>query len=164
MAHFAELDSNNKVLRVVVIDNNEVGENGSLRGEQYCQNLFKGGTWKQTSYNTFEGKHYNADGSESADQSKAFRKNYAGVGYIYDVNRDAFIPEIVNHSSWTFNEFKCVYEPPFRPITFNLVKDENDNPLILKQSWNEDLGTWTGVLENGTQYNWNNTNQSWELA
>ena len=66
MAHFCELDENNIVKRTVVIDDNEVGENGSVAGEQYCQNLFGGGTWKQTSYGTEAGIHYTiaADGSK----------------------------------------------------------------------------------------------------
>ena len=94
MAHFCELDENNIVKRTIVVDDNEVGENGSVAGEEYCKNLFGGNSWKQTSYGTQEGIHYTiaADGTktQSADQSKAFRKNYAGPGAIYDPVNDGF--------------------------------------------------------------------------
>jgi len=108
MAHFAELDDNNKVLRVVVVDDNEVGENGSLQGEQYCQNLF-GGNWKQTSYSTRGGVHYTFSGENpnktitvSEDQSKAFRWHYASTGYTYYPDRDAFISD-KPYPSWILN-------------------------------------------------------------
>lgn len=77
MAHFAELDANNVVLRVVVIDNkNTADANGVEKeyiGQAFCERLF-GGNWMQTSYNA------------------KFRKNYAGIGYTYDPVLDAFIP------------------------------------------------------------------------
>ena len=78
MSHWAELDSNNKVIRVLVGDNNYADE-----GYQWLiDNL--GGTWVKTSYNTQGGKHLLG--------GTPFRKNYAGVGYTYDSTRDAFIP------------------------------------------------------------------------
>ena len=76
MAHFAELDSNNVVLRVIVVANKDTADaNGNeveSIGVAFCQKLF-GGNWKQTSYNG------------------NFRKNYAGIGYTYDANLDAFV-------------------------------------------------------------------------
>jgi hypothetical protein len=70
------------------------------------------GEWIQTSYNTRGGIHYNPETNEpSADQSKALRKNYAGVGYTYDAQRDAFIsPKPFN--SWILNEQTCSWESP----------------------------------------------------
>jgi len=87
MAHFAELDENNIVLRVVVVD-----EKHESDGENWCNNFF-GGNWKQTSYNG------------------NIRKNYAGVGYTYDPTRDAFIPP-QPFPSWTLNEDTCQWEAP----------------------------------------------------
>ena len=79
MAHFAEIDGAGTVIRVIVADQDFVD---TLRG-----------TFKQTSYNTRGGVHYDPQtGEPSADQSKALRKNYAGIGYTYDAQRDAFIP------------------------------------------------------------------------
>ena len=70
------------------------------------------GEWIQTSYNTIEGVHYQPNSRDpSEDQSKAFRKNYAGVGYVFDTERDAFIPPKV-YNSWTLNEDTCRWEAP----------------------------------------------------
>ncbi len=77
MAHFAELDQNNIVLRVIVVNNEDIIDSNGIEQEQkgidFCVNLL-GGIWKQTSYNG------------------TIRKNYAGVGYEYDKDLDAFIP------------------------------------------------------------------------
>ncbi len=96
MAHFAEIGLNNTVLRVIVVNNDELlDENGNeseIKGTEFCRNLL-GGTWVQTSYNS------------------TFRKNYAGAGFTYDSTRDAFIsPQ--PFQSWTLNETTCRWEPP----------------------------------------------------
>jgi hypothetical protein len=96
MAHFAELDENNVVLRVIVVDNKNTADEYSVENEsigiEFCHNLL-GGTWKQTSYNN------------------KIRKNYAGIGYTYDSTRDAFIP-IKPFNSWVLNETTCQWESP----------------------------------------------------
>lgn len=70
------------------------------------------GQWIQTSYNTRGGVHYKPNSFEpSEDQSKALRKNYAGIGFTYDPERDAFIPP-KPHPSWTLNEEACQWDPP----------------------------------------------------
>lgn len=118
MAHFAEIGLNNKVLRVVVINNNEMinhnleppAEDENI-GAEFCRNLF-GGTWVQTSYNG------------------NIRKNFAGVGYTYDSERDAFIP-LQPFNSWVLNENTCLWEAP--------VAMPNDNK---KYYWNEETLSW----------------------
>jgi hypothetical protein len=87
MAHYAMLDTDNVVTQIIVGKNEYDMLNGMLMDwEQYY-----GG--KRTSYNTRGGVHYDSvTGLPSGDQSKAFRKNYAGIGYTYDPQRDAFIP------------------------------------------------------------------------
>lgn len=94
MAHFAEIDENNLVLRVVVVSNNETQNANGIEKEEigvaFCQNLF-GGNWKQTSYNA------------------NFRKNYAGVGYTWDAQRDAFIPP-KPEGEYVLNEQTCQWE------------------------------------------------------
>lgn len=94
MAHFAQIDENNTVIQVIVVDNKELldasGQESEIKGIEFCQNLF-GGVWKQTSYNG------------------NFRKNFAGVGYIYDDQRDAFI-EPKPFPSWVLNENTCKWE------------------------------------------------------
>ena len=125
MAHFAELDSNNIVLRVLALSNsvmeNDQGQRIEQLGVDFLQSLYGTDTiWKQTSYNTRAGIYYIAGTNEvDPDQSYAFRKNYAGIDWSYDLTRDAFInpkpvapPEDEQYVS--FNEFSCLWEynPP----------------------------------------------------
>lgn len=96
MAHFAELGLNNTVLRVIVVNNNELlDENGveqEQKGADFCRSLF-GGTWVQTSYNG------------------NMRKNFAGTGFTYDSQRDAFIAP-KPFDSWVLSEDTCRWEAP----------------------------------------------------
>lgn len=70
------------------------------------------GEWLQTSYNTRGGIYYDPNTNVPAqDQSKAYRKNYAGIGYKYDILRDAFIPP-KPFDSWVLNDFSCLWEAP----------------------------------------------------
>jgi len=89
------------------------------------------GEWIQTSYNTRGGVHYepNTD-TPSDDQSKALRKNYAGIGYTYDSDRDAFIPP-KPFNSWTLNETTCLWDSP-------VAYPDDDNTYI----WNEETQQW----------------------
>ena len=97
MAHCAELDENNVVTRVLVGSNEDPDE-----GYQWLiDNL--GGTWVKTSYNTQGGVH--------SLGGTPLRKNYAGIGYSYDADRDAFIPP-KPFNSWLLNEDTCLWEAP----------------------------------------------------
>ena len=132
MAHFAELDSENIVKRVLVIHNNEAPTEEA--GINFLKNLYGSSTtWKQTSYNTFGGVHY-TDGNRtvpSEDQSKALRKNYAGINFTYNEEKDAFIgPQ--PYPSWILNESTCLWKAPI------------DMP------------------DDGNSYIWNEENQNWE--
>jgi hypothetical protein len=95
MAHFAELDENNIVLRVVVVSNEmllEAGQESEAKGIAFCKQLFGEDTiWMQTSYN----------GSK--------RKNYAGIGFVYDQTRDAFIAPQPEGDGWTLDEELCIW-------------------------------------------------------
>jgi hypothetical protein len=104
MAHFAKLDANNVVIFVTVGRDEDEGKEVEL-------SLRTGDTYKQTSYNTRGGVHYQADGTPSADQSKAMRKNYAGLGYTFDAARNAFIPP-KPYASWLLNETTCLWDAP----------------------------------------------------
>lgn len=94
---FAELDENNIIARVIVIDSQYETD-----GENWC-NMFLGGTWKQTSYYT--------QGGINSQGKPPFRKNYAGIGYKYDSNRDAFIPP-QPFASWLIDEEKGLWAAP----------------------------------------------------
>jgi len=88
------------------------------------------GEWVQTSYNTHGGVHYDPETGEP-DGGVALRKNYAGVGYTYDADRDAFIPP-QPFASWTLNETTCLWEAP---VTY---PDDGNNYI-----WNESITNWT---------------------
>ena len=129
MSHWAEVDETNKVLRVVVGDNND--PNGDEGYQWLVDNL--GGRWIKTSYNTRGGIHYQPNSNTpSEDQSKALRKNYAGVGYSYSPVLDAFIPP-QPFPSWNLNEDLCVWEPPTPMPTDNKFYKWNESTL----SWEE---------------------------
>jgi hypothetical protein len=92
------------------------------------------GTWIQTSYNTRGGVHYQPDSwTPSEDQSKALRKNYAGIGYTYDRERDAFI-EPKPFASWVLDEQTCLWEAP--------VPRPNDGK---RYYWDEPTTAWVLV-------------------
>lgn len=106
MAHYAFLDENNVVTEVIV------GKDESNFDWETKYGMFRGQACKRTSYNTRGGIHYDPSTNEpSADQSKAFRKNYAGIGYTYDPQRDAFIAPRP-YESWLLNETSCLWEAP----------------------------------------------------
>lgn len=115
MAHFAELDENNVVVRVIVVNNNELlDENGveqEQKGIDFCVNHF-GGSWIQTSYN------------------RNFRGNYASEGSTYDPDRDVFIAKKW-YASWVLNETTWDYDPPVSYPT-----DGND------YYWDENTVSW----------------------
>jgi hypothetical protein len=138
MAHFAKVN-NGKVERVIV-------------AEAEFFNTFvdnSPGEWIQTSYNTRGGIHYQPDsGIPSEDQSKALRKNYAGVGMTYDSQRDAFIPP-KPYNSWILNEQTCLWEAP-------ITMPASSSPYQLHR-WNEEIVNWE-------LYNWNEELLNWELA
>lgn len=106
MAHWAELDANNVVTRVLVGDNNDpAGDEGY---QWLLDNL--GGTWVKTSYNAVGGKRRNPETGEMTEEA-GFRKNYAGIGYTFDAGRDAFIPP-KPFNSWVLNEDTCLWDAP----------------------------------------------------
>tara|TARA_Y100001951_G_C11280537_1_gene265045 strand:- start:663 stop:1016 length:354 start_codon:yes stop_codon:yes gene_type:complete len=110
MAYFAELDKNNIVLRVVIIDDKHEQE-----GIEWCENFFNGGTWLQTSY------------------TGSIRKNYAGIGHIYDPELDAFyIPQ--PYPSWKLDS-NCQWQPPVSYPTL-------EKPGKQKAVWNESKINW----------------------
>ena len=122
MAHFAEIDENNIVTRVLVVDNSQEDN-----GQEFLANtLGLGGTWIKTSYNTQGGVHTNG--------GTPLRKNYAGIGYTYDSGRDAFIPP-KPYNSWVLNEETCLWDAPTPMPT-------DGKPY----RWNEDNLNWEEIV------------------
>jgi hypothetical protein len=117
MAHFAGVNDEGIVERVVVVSNEF-----EINGQEYLNNLGVGGRWIQTSYNTYGGVH--ANGGDS------LRYNYAGIGYSYDEIRDAFIaPQ--PFPSWILDEETCLWNPPVPPPSPLHVWDESTQQWIL---------------------------------
>ena len=117
MSHFAEINSDNIVQRVIVAE------------QDFIDSLENSSSWIQTSYNTRGGKHY-APNSNTEDGGVALRKNYAGVGYTYDPTRDAFIP-LQPYPSWTLDEDTCIWASP--------VSYPSDGKIYL---WDESSTSW----------------------
>jgi hypothetical protein len=165
MAHFAELkamtdptgftsDSHQVVQRVVVVGNDidtAAGPLGSndmhVDGETWCVNFFKGGIWKQTSYNN------------------NFRKQYAGIGYIYNPVKDKFLTQ-QPHASWSLDD----NDDWQAPITYPSITDDGQSEpeWVYRISWNEtkynadNTKGWEAIKSNDesetpTKYDWNGT-------
>ena len=121
MANFAKIGLNNKVIEVLSVHNNELldsnGVEQEVNGIDFLTKLTGWSIWVQTSYN------------------KNFRKNYAGIGFTYDEDRDAFIPpKPTQFPSFILNETTCLWEAPI------------------------------AYPDDGERYTWNETNQTWDLV
>tara|TARA_R110000823_G_scaffold244638_1_gene368883 strand:+ start:215 stop:661 length:447 start_codon:yes stop_codon:yes gene_type:complete len=144
MASFAKIGKGNIVEKVEVVSNDIATTEQA--GVDFLRNLYndQNGQWFQTSYNTRGGTHYQYDGETlSEDQSKAFRKNHAGIGYKYNQTKDAFIP-LKPFNSWILNETTCLWEAPIeKPLTYNQGRtDEDGNTVADIYVWNETNKTW----------------------
>jgi hypothetical protein len=117
MAHYAQIDENNIVTQVIVIDNKDTADANGVEkeyiGAAFCERLF-GGTWKQTSYNG------------------NIRKNYAGIGYTYQADIDAFVAP-KPYASWTLDANAQWQAPTAMPTDGKMY------------SWNEETQTWVEV-------------------
>ena len=118
MAHYAFLDTNNIVTEVIV--GKDEGEENTDWEVHYGN--FRGQVCKRTSYNTSGGQHNNG--------GIPYRKNYAGIGYSYDLIRDAFIAQ-KPYTSFILNEETCLWEAP--------VPYPTDGELY---TWNEETISW----------------------
>ena len=123
MASFAKIGLNSKVIEVLSVHNNVLkdsnGVEQEVNGIDFLTKLTGYSVWKQTSYNTHGGVHNN--------NGTPLRKNHAGIGYTYDEDRDAFIPE-KPYASWILNEDTCIWKAP--------VAYPNDDKMYI---WDEDV-------------------------
>ena len=137
MAHFAELDNNNVVLRVVVVSNDCVPSDEHIDGETWCINFFKTPNWKQTSYN------------------HNFRKQYAGIGYTYDSEKNKFIsPQ--PYASWALDANDDWHAPVTYPT------DTTDKAVV----WDEENLKWiaTDYEDPQNNFNWDASALAWVSA
>ena len=147
MAHFAKLGANGKVIQVLTLDNKDMlnadGIEDEAVGQQYLErhNNWPAQMWIQTSYNTSGNKH------NSGDDSKAFRGNYAGIGYSWDEDTNIFWPK-KPYASWVKNTEDARWQSPIGDEPALTAEQEEQNEA--------DTHRWS--------YSWNEDNQSWDLS
>ena len=146
MAHFAKIGMNGKVIQVLTLDNKDMknadGVEDESVGQQYLEthNNWPAQMWIQTSYNTSGNKH------NSGDNSKAFRGNYAGIGYEWDEDNNMFFSK-KPYASWVKNTTEARWQSP-----------KGDAPaLTAEQQTQNDAGT------HRHRYEWNESSTDWEL-
>jgi len=126
MASFAKIGLNNKVIEVQSVVNKVLHDSNGVEQEaigiDFLTKLTGWAIWKQTSYNTHAGVHKLG--------GTPLRKNFAGIGYTYDEDRDAFIPK-KPFNSWILNEATCNWNAP-------VAYPQDDN----KYTWNEETLSW----------------------
>jgi hypothetical protein len=151
MAHFAKLGANGEVIAVLTLNNNDMlnasNVEDELVGQQYLEkhNNWPAQMWIQTSYNTRRGKYF--QGHIEGDQSKAFRGNYAGIGYTWDEDNQIFWPK-KPYTSWVKHITTASWKSPI-----------GDAPALTEEQINQNTAN-----THRWGYNWNEANQSWVLA
>ena len=147
MAHFAKIGMNGKVIQVLTMDNDKMlnadGVEDETVGQQWLEthNNWPAQMWIQTSYNTSGNKH------NSGDDSKAFRGNYAGIGYEWDEDNNIFWPK-KPYASWVKNTTTAVWDSPIGDAPALTAEQISQNE--------EDTHRWN--------YVWNEEGQSWDLT
>ena len=147
MAHFAKLGANGKVIQVLTLDNKDMlnadGIEDEAVGQQYLErhNNWPAQMWIQTSYNTSGNKH------NSGDDSKAFRGNYAGIGYSWDEDNNMFFAK-KPYASWVKNIADARWQSPIGDAPALTAEQQEQNEA--------DTHKWG--------YSWNEDNQSWDLS
>jgi hypothetical protein len=144
MAHYAELDINNEVIRVLTACNQDIATHGGELSEEaanyfgtYTPFLENGVKWVQTSYNN------------------NFRKQYAGIGYIYDTNKDKFI-EPQPFASWSLDS----NDDWQSPVAYPSITTYGDN-VTYSISWNEVGQKWIGKDIENNEFTWIPSSSSW---
>jgi hypothetical protein len=147
MAHFAKLGANGKVIQVLTLDNKDMlnadGVEDEAVGQQYLEqhNNWPAQMWIQTSYNTSGNKH------SSGDDSKAFRGNYAGIGYTWDEDDQIFWPK-KPYASWVKHNESASWKSPIGDAPALTAEQESQNTAGTHR--------WT--------YIWNEANTTWDLT
>jgi hypothetical protein len=130
MASFAKIGLNSKVIEVLSVNNQVLkdsnGVEQEVNGIDFLTKLTGYPVWKQTSYNTHGGVHSN--------NGTPLRKNFAGIGFTYDEEKDAFISK-KPYNSWILNEQTCIWETPIPMPNAELETNEY-------YSWNESIINW----------------------
>jgi len=160
MAHFAKLNDSNVVISCEVVADADTQDGSGNEVESVGVTFLTGihgyTNWKKYSRNTLKGKYYNVDSNgdwtSEGDQSKAFRKNPAAIGYTYDSSRDAFIPP-QPFTSHVLNETTCCWDAP---VTYPTVTSGGGLTYLI--SWDEANLRWVREDDNKK---WNPETSAW---
>ena len=158
MAHFAKIGMNGKVIGVLTCGNGDMlnadGVEDESVGQQYLErhNNWPAPMWIQTSYNTRGNKHY-TNGVESADQSKAFRGNYAGTGYEWDEDNQIFWSK-KPFASWVKNTSDARWQSPIGDAPELTAEQKTQNTAVDENT----------PATHRWHYVWNESGQSWDLT
>ena len=159
MAHFAKLGSNGKVIQVLTLNNSNMlnadGVEDESVGQQYLEthNNWPAQMWIQTSYNTVANTH------RSGDNSKAFRGNYAGIGYTWDEDNQIFWSK-KPYASWVKNITTAVWDSPIGDAPALTAEQQSQNDSAVT----DENGNITTPATHRWTYIWNEANQSWDLT
>ena len=144
MAHFAKLGSNGKVIQVLTLNNGDMlnadGVEDERVGQQYLElhNNWPAQMWIQTSFNTINNTH------NSGDNTKAFRGNYAGIGYEWDEDNQIFWPK-KPYASWVKDTTTATWKSPIGDAPALTAEQQSQNTAethMWGYSWNEAGQTW----------------------
>ena len=147
MAHFAKLGANGKIIQVLTLNNSDMhnadGVEDESVGQQYLElhNNWPAQMWIQTSYNTKGNQH------SSGDNSKAFRGNYAGIGYTWDEDNNIFWPKSP-YASWVKDTATASWKSPIGDAPA-LTEEQTSQNTAKTHSW---------------EYSWNEDGQTWDLT
>ena len=151
MPHFAKLDSNNVVLEIDVISQEDVDANGgdySTQAENWVKSKWDAYAWKQCSYN--------------ANQ----RGKFPGIGWSWDASINKFKPP-QPHNNWTWNNTHNHWEPPVvKPATDSFIESNGDETTIDTIYWDSSNNRWVGRIDDlstftRTDYYWNTSQNKW---
>lgn len=167
MAHYAKLSEDNIVLAVEVVADadttNDQNVEDEATGIAFLQGIHGWTSWKKCSFNTNNGKYWNSDNTEAADQTKAFRKNYPSVGWSYNSSIDGFVPaKPEGMTSWVINTTTGHWEAPVAYPTIETYFDGN-NDRNYNISWDEANVRWiaTDKSDPPGNYRWDTTSLTW---
>jgi hypothetical protein len=149
MAHYAKLGANNKVIGVEVVADVDCHNGDGIEdeevGRQFLERIHSWPLWKKTSYNTYGGSH--------SQGGTPLRGNFAGIGMIYDDENDLFLPK-KPYTSWVINVAEARWQSPIGDAPALTAEQESQNTPVDENT--PATHQWI--------YNWNESNQSWDLT
>lgn len=165
MAYFAKLSEENIVLAIESVADADTTNSENVEDEAtgiaFLQTVHGWTNWKKCSYNTRAGKYYNSDGTEADDQTKAYRKNYPGIGWSYNTQHDAFIPpKPTGFESWIISDETGFW---IAPVDYPSITTYGDPAKEYYITWDENNLRWnaTDIEDPQGSYRWDVATSTW---